>query len=272
MKVALVTGASSGIGYETAKLLAKKDYCVYAASRNVENMQALRAYHVKVIQLDLTKPNLIESAVKHILNAEGRLDILVNNAGYGSYGAVEDVTIDEARKQFEVNLFGLSELTKAFIPSMRNQGSGKIINISSVGGRTPNYFGSWYHASKYALEGYSESLRLELSDFGIDVIVIEPGGIKTNWGPITAQHLTDSSKGSIYEVKAQQMAQSMAKQDQSGLLSHPSVVAKTIIKSIESKHAKPRYVVGMAAKPIILLHALLPIKLFNWILKKQITN
>lgn len=272
MKVAVVTGASSGIGYETAKALAKKDYCVYAASRNLENMKSLLAYNVKIIHLDVTDQTLIHNLVDHVLNTEGHIDILVNNAGYGSYGAVEDVSIEEARKQFEVNLFGLSELTKAIIPSMRHQNSGKIINISSIGGRTPNNFGSWYHASKYALEGYSESLRLELSDFGIDVIIIQPGGIKTNWAPIAANHLETSSKGGPYESKASNMAQLMYKQHQSGMFSHPSVAAKRIVKIIESNHTKPRYTVGLIAKPMLFLHAILPVRAFGWLLKRKISK
>ncbi|MBO3064957.1 oxidoreductase [Staphylococcus shinii] len=272
MTVALITGASSGIGFETAKMLAKKDYRVYAVSRNIKNMQALLAYNVNIIQLDITDYNAIHEVVNHILIREGHIDILINNAGYGSYGAVEDVSIEEAKRQFEVNLFGLSELTRAVIPSMREQKAGKIINISSIGGRIPNYFGTWYHASKYALEGYSESLRLELSDFGIDVIIIEPGGIKTEWGTIAAQNLKSVAKGGHYEEKALKMAQSMIKQQSLNILSHPSVVAKVIIKSIEKRHVQAKYVTGFIAKPLIILHAILPIKLFNWTLKKQISK
>ncbi len=272
MKVALVTGASSGIGFETAKMLAKKDYRVYAVSRNVKNMQALLAYNVKIMKLDITDYTAIHEVVNHIITQEGHINILINNAGYGSYGAVEDVPIEEAKRQFEVNLFGLSEITRAIIPSMREQKAGKIVNISSIGGRTPNYFGTWYHASKYALEGYSESLRLELSEFGIDVIVIEPGGIKTKWGMIAAQNLKLVAKGGHYEEKALKMAQSMIKQQSLNLLSHPSVVAKVIIKSIEKHHVQMRYVTGFIAKPFIVLHVILPSKLLNWILKKQISK
>lgn len=272
MKVALVTGASSGIGYETAKALAKKDYHVYAVARNIESMSALRAYNVKLIKLDITNHSLIQNVVNHIIEVEGHIDILVNSAGYGSFGAVEDVSIEEAKKQFEVNLFGLSELTKAVIPSMREQNFGKIINISSISGSVPSCFGVWYHASKHALEGYSESLRLELSDFGIDVIVIAPGGIKTNWGPIAINHLKASSRGSVYEEQSQNMANLMDKQFKSDFLLAPSAVAKTIVKSIERHKAKSRYIVGFSAKIIILMHAILPTKLFNRIQKKQVEH
>lgn len=272
MKVALVTGASSGIGFETAKMLAKKDYIVYAISRNVKNMQSLLAYNVKIIKLDITDYAAIHEVVNHIIEQEGHINILVNNAGYGSYGAVEDVPIEEAKRQFEVNLFGLSELTRAIIPSMREQKLGKIINISSIGGRMPNYFGTWYHASKYALEGYSESLRLELSEFDIDVIVIEPANINTNWGKITGQNLKTIAKGGYYEEKSLKMAQLLIGEPALNIRSHPSVVAKVIIKSIEKRHVKTRYVVGFLAKTVIRLYSILPTKLFNWILKKLISK
>lgn len=272
MKVALVTGASSGIGFETAKMLAKKDYRVYAVSRNVKNMQALLAYNVKLIKLDITNYTAIHEVVNHIIIQEGHINILINNAGYGSYGAVEDVSIEEAKRQFEVNLFGLSELTRAIIPSMREQKAGKIINISSIGGRMPNYFGTWYHASKYALEGYSESLRLELSEFGIDVIVIEPGNINTNWGKITGQNLKSSSTGGHYERQALKMAKFMMEKPKINFLSHPSVVAKVIVKSIEKRHVKLRYIVGFLAKTILRLYLILPPKLSNWILKRLVSK
>lgn len=272
MKVAIVTGASSGIGFDTAKMLAKKDYRVYALARNTKKMQGLLAYNVKIMKLDITDYNAIKEVVNHILNKEGHINILINNAGYGSYGAIEDVSIEEAKRQFEVNLFGLSEITRAVIPSMREQKAGKIVNISSIGGRIPNYLGTWYHASKHALEGYSESLRLELSEFGIDVIVIRPGGIKTEWSSITAQNLKSSAKGGIYEEKALTLANSMIKLNSLNLFYPPSAVAKVITNSIERRIVKPRYIVGFLAKTSIFLHALLPVKLYNFIIKKPVSK
>lgn len=158
--------------------------------------------NVKAIQLDMTDESSMQLAVDTIIETEGRIDVLVNNAGYGSYGAIEDVTIEEAKQQFEVNVFGLARLTQLVLPHMREQRSGRIINTSSIGGRVTSYFGGWYHASKYALEAFSNALRMEAAEFGIEVSVIEPGRIKTDWGFIAADKLADSAKGGAYEAAA----------------------------------------------------------------------
>ena len=147
-KVILLTGASSGIGYQTAEYLAKQGHRVYGAARRVEQIEALAPVGVKALRLDVTSDESIEAAVAEVMRAEGRTDVLVNNAGYGSYGAVEDVPIDEARRQFEVNLFGLARLVQCVLPHMRRRQSGTIINISSMGGHFTAYFGAWYHATK----------------------------------------------------------------------------------------------------------------------------
>ena len=185
-KVILLTGASSGIGYQTAESLAKEGHVVYGAARRIEKMETLKQFVVKPIYLDVTDEESIKSAIDTIIRNEGRIDVLINNAGYGSFGAVEDVDISEAKMQFEVNLFGLARLLQLVLPHMRKQKSGRIINVSSMGGRLTTYFGAWYHATKYALEAFSDALRMEVSDFGIDVSLIEPGGIKTDWGIIAA--------------------------------------------------------------------------------------
>ncbi|WP_371813427.1 SDR family NAD(P)-dependent oxidoreductase [Leptotrichia sp. oral taxon 218] len=152
---------------------------------------------------------------------EGRIDVLINNAGYGSYGAIEDVEISEAKMQFEVNLFGLARLVQLVLPHMRKQKSGRIINVSSMGGRLTTYFGAWYHATKYALEVFSDALRMEVADFGIDVSLIEPGGIKTEWGIIAADKLANSAKSGAYEKEALKTAEGMKKQYSGNMLSNP---------------------------------------------------
>lgn len=177
--VVLLTGASSGIGYDVAPLLVRYGYTVYGAARRVEKIEELASEGVKTLILDVTDEASMEAAVQQIIDAEGRIDVLINNAGYGSYGAIEDVPIDEARRQFEVNLFGLARLTQLVLPHMRAQGSGRILNISSMAGRITSPLGAWYHATKYALEAFSDALRMEVEEFGIDVVIIEPGGIKT---------------------------------------------------------------------------------------------
>ena len=211
-KIILLTGASSGIGYQTAESLAKEGHVVYGAARRIEKMETLKQFGVnKPIYLDVTDEESIKSAIDTIIRNEGRIDVLINNAGYGSFGAVEDVDISEAKMQFEVNLFGLARLVQLVLPHMRKQKSGRIINVSSMGGRMTSYFGGWYHATKYALEAFSDELRMEVTDFGIDVSLIEPGLIKTDWGIIAANKLADSSKGGAYEKEAMKTAKGMKK-------------------------------------------------------------
>ena len=181
-KVILLTGASSGIGFQTAEYLAKQGHKVYGAARRVEQMEALKPLGVVPLMLDLTQEASIAEAVAHVIAREKRIDVLINNAGYGLLGAVEDVELSEARKQFEVNVFGLAAITKAVLPYMRAQKQGTIINISSIAGRISMPFWAWYTATKHSIEAFSDALRMEVASKGIHVAVIEPGGIKTSFG------------------------------------------------------------------------------------------
>ena len=266
-KVILLTGASSGIGYQTAESLAKEGHIVYGAARRIEKMEDLKQFGVKSIYLDVTDENSIKNAVDTIIGNEGRIDVLINNAGYGSFGAVEDVDISEAKMQFEVNLFGLARLVQLVLPYMRKQKSGRIINVSSMGGRLTTYFGAWYHATKYALEAFSDALRMEVSDFGIDVSLIEPGGIKTDWGIIASDKLEKSAKGGAYEKEAMKTAKGMKKQYSGNLLSNPIVITKAISKAVNSNRPKARYLIGFMAKPLVFLHTILPAKVFDKIMR-----
>ena len=266
-KVILLTGASSGIGYQTAESLAKEGHIVYGAARRTEKMEILKQFGVKPIYLDVTDEESIKSAIDTIIRNEGRIDVLINNAGYGSFGAVEDVEINEARRQFEVNLFGLARLVQLVLLHMRKQKSGRIINVSSMGGRLTTYFGAWYHATKYALEAFSDALRMEVSDFGIDVSLIEPGGIKTDWGIIASDKLANSAKGGAYEKEAMKTAKGMKKQYSGNLLSNPIVITKAISKAINSNRPKARYLIGFMAKPLVFLHTILPERVFDKIMK-----
>ena len=210
-KVILLTGASSGIGYDTAAALAQEGHRVYAAARRVERIEPLRPLGVTPLKMDVTDEESMQAAVKTIMDAEGKIDVLINNAGYGYFGAVENVTMDEARRQLEVNVFGLARLSQLVLPHMRAQKSGRIINTSSVAGKAVLYYGGWYHVSKYSVEALSDAMRMELKPFGIKVIMIEPGAIKTDWGIIAADHLEESSAATVYEKTAQRMAENMRK-------------------------------------------------------------
>src|ERR1700748_2769420 len=198
-KVILITGASAGIGKEFAKELLKDGHIVYGAARRVEKMEDLRQLGVKVLAMDITDEASMVKGVETILKTEGKIDVLINNAGFGSYGAIEDVPISDARYQLEVNVFGGARLIQLVLPSMRKQHWGRIINISSIGGKITTPLGGWYHASKFALEGLSDSLRNEVKQFGIDVVVIEPGGVKSEWAGIAAENLRKVSGSTAYK-------------------------------------------------------------------------
>ena len=269
-KVVLITGASSGIGRKTAEMFLEKGYIVYGAARTEEKLKYLEKYadgHYQI--LDITDPEMRSKCVDQILNSESRIDILVNNAGYGSFGAVEEVPLSEAKRQFEVNLFGLSEMTKLVIPIMRKNHSGKIINISSVGGKVWTPLGGWYHASKFALEGLSDCLRSELKDFGIDVVLIEPGAIKSNWADITAQNLLEVSGAGPYQEQARRSAEKYKEMyAEGGMAAESEKVAAVIFKAAEKKNPKPRYAVPAHAKAMLFFRWLLPDRVYNYFTRK----
>lgn len=252
-KVALITGASSGIGESAAILLSENGFKVYGAARRLEKMEGLASKGINTIALDITNEASVEECVNTILAKEGSIDVLVNNAGYGSYGAIEDVPLEEARQQFEVNIFGLARLTQLVLPKMRENRFGKIVNISSMGGKVYTPFGGWYHATKHALEGWSDCLRLETRPFGIDVVLVEPGGIKTPWGTIAAENLKKTSGSGAYSEQANKVAEGTAKMYTSNRLSKPEVIGKVILKAVTARKPKRRYVKGFGAKPSIFI-------------------
>jgi len=262
-RVALVTGASSGIGEDTARKLQALGYIVYGAARRTDRLQALTADGIRPLAMDVTDDASMSSGVNRILEETGRIDVLVNNAGYGSYGAIEDVPINEARRQFEVNVFGLARLTQLITPHMRTRGSGTIINISSIGGRLTTPLGGWYHATKYAVEALSDALRMELRPFGIDVVVVEPGGIRTEWYAIAADHLEATAEGSAYADQIRAAAGSMRGESNLRRFSPPEVIARTIVKIVTARHPRTRYAVGFMAKPLIAARQVLPDRAFD---------
>jgi short-subunit dehydrogenase len=266
-KVALITGASSGIGESAAILLKAHGFIVYGAARRLDKMKNLEEQGISTIGLDLTKEDSISGCVNAILDKEGRIDILVNNAGYGSYGAIEDVPLDEARQQFEVNIFGLARLTQLVLPKMREHGFGRIVNISSMGGKIYTPFGGWYHATKHALEGWSDCLRLETKPFGIDVVIVEPGGIKTPWGIIAAENLKKTSGSGAYAEQANKTAESTAQSYSSNRLTKPEVIGKVILKAVTAGKPRRRYVKGFGAKPAIFIRKWLGDGTFEWVMR-----
>jgi len=267
-KVALVTGASSGIGEATALELREAGYTVYGAARRVQRMQHLTEQGIRLLAMDVTDDTSMREGVEKIIADDGRLDVLVNNAGYGSYGAIEDVPLQEAREQFEVNVFGAARLTQLVLPHMRAQRSGTIVNITSVGGRMCTSLGGWYHATKFALEALSDCLRMELKPFGIDVVVIEPGGVKSEWGGIAAQKARAVSGTGPYAPQADAVADSLSSEANERRMSSPDLIAKTIVKSVRARRPKTRYAVGFGAKPMIFLHDALPNRTFDTLIRR----
>ncbi len=265
-KVALVTGASSGIGKAIALQLIDDGLTVYVAARRVAKMQDLEELGAIALQMDITSDEDVQRVVATINNDHNGVDVLVNNAGYAIYGAMEDTTIDDARRQFEVNLFGLANLTKAVLPTMRAKKAGKIINISSMGGKIYTPLGSWYHATKHALEGWSDCLRLELAPFNIDVVIIEPGAIKTEFGDVMLAPMMERSGNTAYSAMAKKMAEMAKTSYEKGMASEPAVIANVVSQAVKAKNPKTRYVAGKLAKPLLFLRKYLGDRIFDKII------
>ncbi|WP_428375425.1 oxidoreductase [Lichenicoccus sp.] len=263
MKTALVTGASSGIGEATVRQLLRDGFQVYAAARRKDRMAPLKAAGASVIALDLTDDGSIVAAVEQIARQAGRLDVLVNNAGYGAYGALEDVPLAEGRRQFEVNVFGLARLCQLALPMMRQQGGGKVVNVTSIGGKGGEPFGSWYHATKFAVEGMSDCMRMELAPHGIDVVIIEPGAIRTEWGGIAHDSLLMSSGNTPYGPWARRHAWLLGSALTSRLPSPPEVVARTIARAVAARRPRTRYASGGGARVFLFIRRVLSDRLFD---------
>lgn len=269
-KVVLITGASSGMGKEAALTLVREGHVVYGAARRVEKMRDLVEAGGHAVALDVTDEAQVREVVARILAEAGGIDVLVNNAGFGLYGAVEDTSLDDARRQFEVNLFGVAAITKAVLPSMRAQKRGRIINITSMGGKIHTPLGAWYHASKHALEGWSDCLRLETAPFGIDVVIVEPGAIATEFGAVLTQPMVERSGSGPYADMTRAVAQATNATYDRGGSSPASVVAKTISKAISARRPKTRYVVGKYARPLLFMRRWLSDRAFDGIVMSQV--
>ncbi|RKR75794.1 oxidoreductase [Frondihabitans australicus] len=269
-RVALVTGASSGIGASTAIELAERGYTVYAAARRVERMETLKTAGIRVIPLDVTDDDSVMAAVSGILDTTGRIDLLVNNAGYGSFGAIEEVSPEEGRKQFDVNVFGAIRLAQLVIPGMRERRTGRIVNVTSVGGKIHSPFGAWYHGTKFALEGMSDALRVELEPFGVDVVVVEPGAIKTEWSGIAADTLLAASGDGPYAEAAAKLAESFHSSTYTDSASDPAVIAAVIVRAATVDRPRPRYAAGSGAKLLLTARRMLSDRAFDKLVTRSV--
>lgn len=267
-KVVLITGASSGIGKAIASSLIRSKYTVYCAARSTDKMEGLVCIGGHSIYMDVTDEKTITDGINKIIKEQGRIDILINNAGFGFYGPLETIPIENAKKQMDVNVFGLARVIQLVLPVMRKQNAGKIINISSIAGKITSPLGSWYFASKHAVEGLSDSLRQEIKPFGIDVIIIEPGGIKSDWAKIASQNLEESTKDTPYSSMAKKVINyfPFIEKENSG----PYVIADLVQKAIDAKNPQTRYVGGTNAKTLLFLRKILPDKLFDSAVSSQL--
>ena len=246
-KVALVTGSSSGIGFETSLALARNGFHTFATMRDLGKDEKIKQIiekedlSIEILELDVDSEESVNQAIKTVSEKKGRIDVLVNNAGYGMWGTVEDVSIDEFKKQFETNFFSIIRLIQKVAPIMRKQSSGNIVNISSVAGRIGFPVSPAYISSKFALEGLSESLRFELMPFGINVIIIEPGVIKTNF--FDSMKLSEKSQqDSTYKEITDKVISGVKMMAEMG--THPKEVANVVIKTLGEEKPLPRYVIG----------------------------
>ncbi|MGW0201843.1 oxidoreductase [Nonomuraea sp. NPDC003201] len=264
-KVCLVTGASSGIGHATALELLHAGHLVYGAARRVGRMAALRDAGGRPLPVDVTKEEDLTRAVNTVLDEHGRIDVLVNNAGAVLHGAVEDTPLAMARDLFEVNVFAAARLAQLVLPPMRQRGSGTIVNVSSIGGELAFPLGAWYYASKHALEAFSDTLRMETAQFGVRVVVIQPGIIKTDFEAGTARQLREISGNGPYRRMAEAMAGAAETPagHQSDQATDPAVVGATIREAVESDRPETRYVVGWQAEALLQLNRSLPDREFD---------
>ena len=272
-KVAIITGSSSGIGFETSVLLARNGFHTYAAVRGLDKSQPLMdmskkdGLSIQVIELDVSNDKSVEDAINRVLSENKRIDVVVNNAGYVLVGSFEDLSMDEIKSQFETNFFGALRVIQAILPTMRNQRNGRIVNLSSLGGRIAIPLDSAYHGTKFALEGLSESLQYEVEQFGIKIIIIEPGAIKSNF----FNNLKMASKAQRPDSPYAQMMQKL-NAGFSFILenaAHPIEVAKVILAAVTSEDPQLRYTVGDDAAMILQAKRTMSDAEFRNLMKKQ---
>lgn len=268
-KIIVITGASSGIGKATALYLLEKGHKVYGLARRVDKMGDIIKKGGVAKEMDVTKHQQVKEVISSIIKTEGSIDVLINNAGYSIYGPIEDTSYEMAKQQFEVNLFGLVEVTKAVLPIMRKQKAGIIFNMSSMGGKIYMPLMGWYGATKWALEGWSDVLRLEVKQFGIKVVIIEPGMVKSELAENTLLHAAESKNSAYSELKKTILA-GLVNTFNPDASSDPIVVAKVIEKAMDSADPETRYPVGNMAKENIETRASMSDKAYDALVMEQL--
>ncbi|MDT4939027.1 MAG: hypothetical protein QOG80_2698 [Pseudonocardiales bacterium] len=268
----LITGCSSGIGAATAKRLAERGHLVYATARQADTLAGLASAGCTTFALDVTDDASMVGAVDAIVAEHGRVGALVNNAGYGEYGAVEDVALERVRRQFETNVFGLARMCQLVLPSMRAAGTGRIVNIGSMGGRLTFPYGGYYHATKHAVEALSDALRYEVRPFGVRVILFEPGLITTEFGNTVSGTLADTAtKDSPYAAGTARMDSMIEGMYASTVLSvGPGAVAKAIEKSLTRRRPRTRYVVPAVTRSLIGARLVMPGRVWDAMLRTTV--
>ena len=286
----LITGCSSGIGRAAALSLHRAGFTVYATARRIETLTELSDRGLRTLALDVTDEQSMTTAVATVEADAGPVAVLINNAGYGLYGPVEQLPMAEIRRQFETNFFGLVRLTQLVLPGMRRRRRGRILNVSSMGGRITLPGGAFYHASKYAVEALSDALRMEVAQFGIDVVLIEPGPVKTPWNDVAAGSLSSAAApgraadgaaagglgpaadGDAYQEYKAAVGASFGR-IQTGVFgrlgSTSEDIAKVITQAVTARRPRPRYLINPVAKSLVAMNRVLPARAYDSMLRRQ---
>lgn len=267
----LITGCSTGIGRAVALALLDRGHTVYATARRVDTLADLEAKGARILPLDITNEKSMAAAVRAIETEYGAVGTLINNAGFAKYGAFENVPLDEARRQLETNVFGLARMTQLVLPAMREAGRGRIINVSSMGGRVTFPFGTWYHVSKHSVEALSDTLRQEVRGFGIDVVIMEPGGVRTSFeGTMDAEYISESEGPYATLEKAGRWY--FRAVYASRLTVTPEKAARSFVKAVEEKHPRHRYLSTTVGKFSVHLRRLGGSRLWDAIVRQQFAS
>lgn len=265
-KIALVTGASSGIGRATARLLAKNDYYVFAAARRTPRLEQIRSDHIEPVTLDVMDEEAAQVTVNHIMATKGRIDVLINNAGYGQVGAIECVSMEAAHRQFEVNVFGYARFMQAVLPHMREQKSGCIINIVSALSRISVPGFGWYAASKHAIEALTDALRGEVMEFGIDVVLIAPGLIRTEFVPNQLRLLETITHPPAYRKLLKGVHKLLAREPEAP---GPDIIAQSVLDALKATVPPVRHALPLDSRAAVAARWLLGDRLFAWGVRRQ---